>query len=551
MIGRDEMSYRTAVCLPYSTSASNISVITDCSTPFGRRRLALAVAVIASLLPWSRIASAQLVSAATMSDLACAAGSAGGFPCGDVDLLAYVSRENLGVPAGSVNDVWGWTDPDTDREYALVGLSSGTAFVDVTDPTSPVYLGSLPTQTESSPWRDIKVYGNYAVVVSEATGHGMQVFDLTQLRSVSVKPVTFSPTAVYTGLGSSHNVFVNEATGYAYAVGSRGGSRSCGLGLHIVDLQTPEAPAYAGCFNHSGTGLRNRAYSHDVQCVVYEGPDSDYAGREICFASNETAVSLSDVTDKSAPVPISIATYAIAQAGNTYVHQGWLTEDHRYFLQTDELDENNGFVAWTTVRIWDVSDLDEPVLHTTYRASHTSIDHNLYVLGNWVYLANYTGGLRVIDVSDISNPREIAFFDTYPARDGLGFSGAWGTYPYFASGSVLISSIGEGLFVVRPPFNKTNVEQAEPMESSLAVEIFPNPAASEAFASVRIADPEEVRVAVFDMIGRTVLELDPVRISTGTTRRIPLEVDRLPSGHYIVRIVIDSASVSRLLTIAR
>jgi choice-of-anchor B domain-containing protein len=513
--------------------------------------LAPAAAVLAFLLPWSRPASAQLGSAATISDQACTAGSAGGFPCSEVDLLSYVSRENLGVPAGSLNDVWGWTDPDTDREYALVGLSSGTAFLDVTDPLAPAFLGSLPTQSESSSWRDVKVYRNYAVVVSEAPGHGMQIFDLTQLRSVTVKPVTFSPTAVYAGLGSSHNVFVNEATGYAYAVGSRGGNRNCGLGLHIVDLQTPEAPAYAGCFSHSGTGLRNRAYTHDVQCVVYEGPDSDFTGREICFGANETAVSIADVTDKSAPAAISIATYPIAQAGNTYVHQGWLTEDHKYFIQNDELDENNGFAAFTTTRIWDVTDLDEPVLHTTYQAPTTSIDHNLYVRGNWVYMANYTSGLRVVDMADISNPIEIAFFDTYPARDGLGFSGAWSTYPYFASGSVLISSIGEGLFVVRPPLNKTNVEQEEPLESSLAVEIFPNPSTSEAFAAIRVTEPDEVRVAVFDMIGRTVMELDPVRVSTGTRQRIPLDLDLLPAGRYIVRVTAAAATVSRLLTVAR
>ncbi|MDX1741228.1 MAG: choice-of-anchor B family protein, partial [Rhodothermales bacterium] len=292
-------------------------VLPDCSFRFDWRQWALAAGFITVLLPWPRSTVAQLGSAATVSDQECTTGVAGGYPCRDVDLLSFVPRENLG--AGSLNDVWGWTDPDTNREYALVGLSSGTAFLDVTDPVSPTFLGSLPTQTDSSPWRDVKVYRNHAVVVSEATGHGMQIFDLTQLRSVTVKPVTFSPTALYTGLGSAHNVFVNEATGYAYAVGSRGGNRSCGVGLHIVDLQMPEAPAYAGCFNHAGTGLRNRAYTHDVQCVVYEGPDSDYAGREICFGSNETAVSIADVTDKSAPVAISTATYAIAQAGNTYV----------------------------------------------------------------------------------------------------------------------------------------------------------------------------------------------------------------------------------------
>jgi choice-of-anchor B domain-containing protein len=513
------------------------------------RRAVLGTAALAATLLVSDVAQAQLGSAASISNRPCEGGFAASYPCGNVDLLAYVSRANLGVREGRLNDVWGWTDPQTNREYALVGLSTGTAFLDVTDPLAPVLLGTLPTQTDASLWRDIKVYRNHAVVVSEAVGHGMQIFDLTQLRGVIAAPVTFEPTAVYAGFGSSHNVFVNEATGYAYAVGSRGGSQSCGLGLHMVDVRSPEQPSFAGCFSHPGTGRSNRAYTHDVQCVVYEGPDTDYAGREICFGSNETAVSIADVTDKAAPVPISIATYPIAQAGNTYVHQGWLTEDHRYFLQDDELDENNGFVTYTTTRIWDMTDLDEPVLLTTYEGPTRSIDHNLYVLGSWVYMANYRSGLRVVDISDIMNAREIAFFDTYPSSDGLGFDGAWSAYPYFASGTVLISSIGEGLFVVRPPVNNTSIHGEEPTVSFPVVDIFPNPARSNVFASVRLAQPQDVQVTVFDMIGRTVLDVGPVRVATGAAQWIPLDVGRLPSGQYIVRVSGEAAEAARLLTI--
>ncbi len=529
----------------------NLRLTVSTTHPAGLTRFAMAAAIVFLVSLSPRIVYAQLGSAATLSNEPCVSGFAAGFPCRDVDLLSYVSRENLQIPGGSLNDVWGWTDAQTGREYALVGLSSGTAFLDVTDPLTPEYLGSLPTQTEHSSWRDIKVYGNYAVVVSEATGHGMQVFDLTQLRSVTVKPITFSPTALYSGVGSSHNVFVNESTGYAYAVGSRGGTQPCGLGLHMVDVRNPEQPTFAGCFNHGGTGLRNRAYTHDVQCVLYEGPDPDYVDREICFGSNETAVSIADVTDKSAPVAISTATYPIAEAGNSYVHQGWLTEDHRYFLQDDELDERNGFVARTTTRIWDVADLDQPVLLTEYQGPTGSIDHNLYVMGTWAYMANYRSGLRVVDLSDIMNPLEIAFFDTVPSDDGLGFSGAWGTYPYFASGSVLISSMGEGLFVVRPPVNKTSVEEEDPAMSMLSVELFPNPATVSTFVSIRLAQPGEVQVQVFDMIGRSVLEVEPVRLPSGVARNIALDAGLLPSGRYIVRVAGESSSVAHILTVVR
>ncbi len=492
-------------------------------------------------------ARAQTASAAANAGQACIGGFAGTYPCNNVDLLSHVTRSALGVREGSLNDVWGWTDPQSGKEYALVGLSSGTGFVDVSNPEAPLILGTMPTQTTPSLWRDIKVFGNHAVVVSEATDHGMQIFDLTQLRSVEVTPTTFSPTSVYTGVGSAHNVFVNEASGYAYAVGSRGGTQNCGPGLHIVDIRTPDAPTYAGCFAHAGTGRAGNGYSHDVQCVIYEGPDADYAGREICFGSNENAVSIADVTDKSAPVAISSATYPIAQ--NSYIHQGWLTEDHRYFLQDDELDERNGLVLATTTRIWDVSDLDAPFLLTTYEGPTNTIDHNLYVRGSWAYLANYRGGLRVIDLSDILNIREIAFFDTYPVNDGLGFDGAWSNYPFFESGSVLISSIGEGLFVVRPPLNETSSEEGVELEERIAVEVFPNPTVDFAVVTVRAQEPDDVTIRVFDVLGRAVAEVGPVRLARGFTRNVTVDLSGLPSGRYILRANSASASVVQLLTV--
>src|SRR5690554_7849912 len=102
-----------------------------------------------------------------------------------------------GTSGTDANDIWGWTDPLTGREYAPVGLSNGTSFVDVTDPSNPVYLGRLPAHSENSLWRDIKVYADHAFVVSEAWDHGMQIFDLTRLRDVANPPATFTADAHY------------------------------------------------------------------------------------------------------------------------------------------------------------------------------------------------------------------------------------------------------------------------------------------------------------------------------------------------------------------
>ena len=143
--------------------------------------------------------------------VSCADGMAGGYPCRDIDLMSFLPHGDIG--GGTGNDLWGWTDPVTGREYALVGHSTGTAFVDVSDPTAPVYLGTLPTSTVDSIWRGIKVFADHAFIVSEAANHGMQVFDLTQLRAVTSPPVTFAETAHYAGFGSTHTLAMNSRTG--------------------------------------------------------------------------------------------------------------------------------------------------------------------------------------------------------------------------------------------------------------------------------------------------------------------------------------------------
>jgi choice-of-anchor B domain-containing protein len=259
--------------------------------------------------------------------------------------------------------------------------------------------------------------------------------------------VTFTEDARYDRIHSAHNIAINTETGYAYTVGNSDGGETCGGGLHMVDIRDPKSPTFAGCFSDPATGRQKTGYTHDAQCVVYRGPDEDYRGREICFGSNETALSIADVTDKQDPVAVAVAEYP--NVG--YTHQAWLTEDHRYLLLDDEMDELHGLVEHTRTLIWDVSDLDDPVLAEEFlNPNSVSIDHNQYVVGDKVYQSNYVAGLRILDISDIENPREVGFFDTVPyGSDGPRFDGSWSNYPFFESGVIVVTSGDEGLFLLR------------------------------------------------------------------------------------------------------
>jgi len=381
-------------------------------------------------------------------EVACVGGSAAGFACDRVDLVSYMPTAGLGAQSSAdLNDMWGWRDAATGREYALVGRRDGLTFVDVTDPLNPRAIGHLPAAAAPAVWRDVKVYADHAYVVADGSpGHGVQVFDLTRLRDVEVF-TTFSEDGRYSEVSSVHNIAINEATGFAYAVGSSGGGTTCGGGLHMINLASPLTPTFAGCFSDATTGRSLTGYTHDVQCVLYDGPDIDYAGREICIGSNETAVSIADVTDKANPIAVSTATYP--DVG--YVHQGWLTEDQAYFVQNDEIDELQGLVANTRMLVWDVSDLDDPVLVTEHFGPTGAVDHNMYVRGNLLFHSNYHFGLRVIDITDPASPVEQGFFDTHPPDNAANFKGSWSNYPWLAEGIVAVTSADEGLFLLRVP----------------------------------------------------------------------------------------------------
>ena len=369
----------------------------------------------------------------------CTAGFAGPYPCENVDLASIVHNGELLGATGS--DVWGWTDPESGREIAIPTTTYGMAFVDVTEPSSPTVLGRVFVGADGEDrdviWRDVKVYDDHAYLVSEHDGTHLIVFDLTRLRGIDSDQGTLEPDTTWEGFNGAHNIAVNEDTGFAYVIGAN----TCDGGLTMIDLSTPKEPELAGCFAEDG-------YTHDVQCVIYEGPDAAYQGQEICFASNEDTLTIVDVTDKQAPYMVSRIGYDSA----TYTHQGWLSEDHRWFVFGDELDEVLGPQSATTTYISDVADLDAPGDIAAFEHETAAIDHNLYIRDNYIIQANYSAGLRVMEFTDesLSNGEmtQVAYFDVDPGPDAPVFAGAWTAYPYFASGTIVLNSFDSGLFVL-------------------------------------------------------------------------------------------------------
>ena len=370
----------------------------------------------------------------------CENGFAGDFPCDRFDLLAELSNADL-MGTGA-NDVWGWTDPETGVEYALVGERQGLALVDLSDPYAPFLVAFMETQTSSSTWRDMKVYADHVYVVSEANSHGLQVLDLTQLRDLTEFPVSLEPTTVVSSFSDAHNVIIDEESAMLYVVGSNLASG----GLVAFDISNPASPMLMGDYGEAG-------YTHDAHAVVYHGPDNEHVGKSLVFGANANKMAIVDATDPTDMASLSVSYYSDL----SYTHQCWLTEDHRYLVLGDELDEQNqGFNTRTL--IWDVQDLENPFLLGEHFSEVTAIDHNQYVVGNLLFQSNYRAGLRMLSLTDVAEGElsEIGYFDVDPTSDAALFSGTWSNYPYFESGIVVVTSIDGGIFLVRPRFMEVN-----------------------------------------------------------------------------------------------
>ncbi len=354
------------------------------------------------------------------------AASGTSFAASGVTLLAWLSLDDFNTGADSGNVVWGYVSP-SGREYALMGLSSGTAFVEVTDPNSPVIVAHL--SGPDSLWRDIKVWQHYAYAVSEG-GSGVQVFNMSGIDSGQV---TFVGNVTAGGDLATHTLALDTASGYLYRSG--GGNN----GLRIYNLNaSPTNPPMVGSWSNK--------YVHEAQIVTYtSGPA---AGKQIAYCCggfnggfNSTGLSVLDVTNKASIQVLK----EVFWSNPGYSHQIWLSPDQQFAYLNDELDENGTFP--TTTYMFNVATPANTTLLGSFNNGNTAVGHNLYTKNNLIYEANYRSGLRVFNATNPTAPVEAYWFDTYPADDAANFNGLWSNYPYLPSGIVLGSDIERGMFV--------------------------------------------------------------------------------------------------------
>ena len=349
-----------------------------------------------------------------------------GFDSLNVTLHSWLTIGDLGS-TGRNNDIWGYASP-SGREYALVGVESATVIVEVSNPDLPVVIGTIPGPT--SVWRDIRTHADRAYAVSEG-GEGIQVIDLS---NVDGGVVTLEATILTGGSSSSHNVVVDNTSGFLYRCGGSGN------GLRIYDLTNPSSPQYVSSWDDR--------YVHDAEVVTYTS--GVYAGKQIAFCCSgfnggwvDPGLTVLDVTDKQNIIQLAQVIYP----GRVYSHQGILSEDRQTFYLGDELDEDG--VINTTTHVFDVSDLAGTSYVSAFTNAGTAVGHNMFTANGHLFQANYNDGLRIYDaLTDPLNPVEVAYFDSAPTSSAANYNGMWGVYPYLPSGTILCNDRESGLFVL-------------------------------------------------------------------------------------------------------
>lgn len=316
-----------------------------------------------------------------------------------------------------ISDIWGFED-SSGNEYALVGGNNGVSIVDVSDPTNPIELFFV--EGDTSIWRDIKTYQNFAYVTNE-TGGGLMIIDLSNLPN----NINYQNWTVGThNLQKAHNLYIDEF-GFAYIFGSNISNQ----GAFILDLNHTNKyePPYIGMYDerycHDGYVRNNLLYTSEIY-------DGDF--------------SIIDVSDKLNPTVI-----ARHRTSTGFTHQCWLSDDENYLITTDEK-------PGSYVDIYDISDYNNIEILDKYRSSpdFNVIPHNTFFLGNYIITSYYRDGVTIVDATEKNNIVEVGNYDTSPFSPADGFEGCWGVYPYLTSGNIIASDREEGLFVLKPTFKR-------------------------------------------------------------------------------------------------
>ncbi len=426
------------------------------------------------------------------------------------------------------NEIWGVVS--NNKEYAVIGSTKGTHFIDVTDVNNVqevtngfVVPGEAGGVIIHRDYHDYQCY-LYAVA-DEGLGSTLQIIDYSDLPNSTT--VVYSDNSI---IRRSHNIFVDTAHAVLYAVGTDNPTDNI-IYVMSISLADPENPTLI------------RKYD-DIQGRTVMGAHDIYVRDAIAYINcGSNGFVIADMSDPMNPILLgSLDTYP--QQG--YNHSGWLSEDGNYYYLADETHNRD-------LKVLDVSDpANIQVVGFFNEGSTTSniaIPHNVLVRGDYMYVSYYYHGIVVYDISNPAVPVRHAYYDTYPGPEAFSYKGVWGIFPFLPSGNIIASDMETGLYVFEkedptitgayPTLGSSEncglISSNENYTPSSSVTLYPQPATELINVVVQEELNDQIDIALYDITGRKIKSFDPIHF-TGGLHEFQLNLSEIPAGMYVLEL---------------
>jgi choice-of-anchor B domain-containing protein len=444
------------------------------------------------------------------------------YPSQNMTLMSHIDPQSTSIGVGSdsrrYSGCWGWAQTSKNKEYAIVGSSTGTWFIDVSNPAAPIICDSVSGRYGCT-WREIKTYQNYCYVASDdGAPNTFQIIDMSYLPD-SVHVVHKGTTYFERG----HTIWID---GNKLYVGSEtkpngGGYRS----MTVYSLANPAAPQFL------------RALASDIPAIsvvhdMFVKNDTVYAS---CANQGLRVIKFNTITNTFSQLG-TLTNYP----GSGYNHSTYITQNSKYLVMCDEVP------SALPIKVLDVQNLSNITVPSTVIPHPATTPHNPYVLGNrWAFVSCYQDGLNLYDISNPNAPTLAGFFDTYPQGGfnvgnyfGADYRGNWGAYPYFPSGLILAVDMQNGIFLIQANgLLGTTVGLNQSTSALKAISVFPNPAKHQ--VTVQLPQADDYVITVKNILGQTVLE------HTGSSfKEVTLNTSEMATGHYILTVASQNEIIS-------
>src|SRR6266540_4218487 len=431
----------------------------------------------------------------------------GGSKAGSAWNMELVGHNNLGV-RGFNADVWKY------KNYAYVGHwgfadwatgndrfcpetpNNGVAVIDVSDPGRPTRVSTLQNP-EGTSAEDVVVYtapyGPHAGEDIAAAGiqwcgggrhdpdavHGLMLWNVTDPTN-PVELGFYDSGCCTRGVhefevesrGDLSRTFAYAtvpASSYADPENANGLRDAAGKGdFRLIDITDPENPFEVSTWKVQQAGGPFAAQGCDPDGNYGHGAEPSDDGKLVFLSYWDSGYIKLNLTIPSNPTFVKRAAFPANADGDA--HSSQYDEGRKLLFSADEdfcktsgstIEKGFGYG-----RVWDFSK-NPPVqigsfktprsLGTDDQGAGDFVIHNNFLLGNTVYESWYSDGVRVVDVSDPKNPKEVAYFvppatenPVKPSQRGVltNTTQVWGVVVDEETGLVYASDMNSGLWIL-------------------------------------------------------------------------------------------------------